>query len=103
MVLISCFVAFFVMVGMVNSTSSLFIVPVCDTYGFSRAAFSVTISLCSLGSAIINIFYGKIYQRFGIRKMVGTGFIVGFRRHTGQRWPGSGFHHYYGFADKQLV
>ena len=75
--LISCFVAFFVMVGMVNSTSSLFIVPVCDTYGFSRAAFSVTISLCSLGSAIINIFYGKIYQRFGIRKMVGTGFIVG--------------------------
>ena len=77
MVLVCCFLAFFTMVGMVNSTSSLFIVPVTKEYGFSRAAFSVTISLCSLGSAIINIFYGKIYARFGIRKMMGFGFIAG--------------------------
>jgi len=75
-VLIACFVAFFLMVGMVNSPSSLFIVPVSETYGFSRAAFSFTISLYSLGSAVINIFYGKIYARMGIQNMVFIGFLV---------------------------
>ena len=75
-ILCCCFLAYFVMVGMVNSTSSLFIVPVSQTYGFSRAAFSVTISLTSLGSAIINIFYGKLYARFGIRRLMSFGFLA---------------------------
>ena len=76
-ILCCCFLIYFVMVGMVNSTSSLFIVPVSETYGFSRTAFSVTLSLTSLGVAVINIFYGKIYARFGIRKMMTFGFFAG--------------------------
>ena len=65
------------MLGMINSPSGLFIVPVCEEFGFSRSSFSFTLSLCTIGGMLINIFYGKIYNRFGLRKMICTGFISG--------------------------
>lgn len=77
-IILGCsFCIFFVMLGMINSPSGLFIVPVCEEFGFSRSSFSFTLSLCTIGGMLINIFYGKIYNRFGLRKMICTGFISG--------------------------
>jgi len=72
-----CFAIFVTMIGMVNSPSSLFIVPVCDTYGFSRSSFSFTLSFSTICGIFINLFYGKIYRRLGVRKIIALGFISG--------------------------
>ncbi len=80
-VLSCCFVLFFMMIGMVNSPSGLFIVPVSEHFGFSRSAFSLTISLSTLTCMVINLCYGKLYRYAGIKKMISAGFIavvVGF-------------------------
>ena len=72
-----CFCIFFVVLGMINSPSGLFIVPVCEEFGFSRSSFSLTLSLCTIGGMLINIFYGKLYNRFGLKKMITAGFLSG--------------------------
>ena len=77
-IILGCsFCIFFVMLGMINSPSGLFIVPVCEEFGFSRSSFSFTLSLCTIGGMLVNIFYGKLYNRFGLKKMICTGFISG--------------------------
>jgi MFS family permease len=76
-----CFALFFMMIGMVNAPAGLFIVPVSEQFGFSRSAFSVTLSLTTLISMLVNLYYGQIYRRLGLRKMIATGFIsvvIGF-------------------------
>ncbi|NLF80009.1 MAG: MFS transporter [Clostridia bacterium] len=69
-----CFAIFVTLSGMVNSTGSLFIVPVSEAFGFSRSSFSLTLSLSTVSGIFINLFYGKLQKRLGVRLMVALGF-----------------------------
>lgn len=71
-----CFAIFVTLSGMVNSTGSLFIVPVSEAFGFSRSSFSLTLSLSTVSGIFINLFYGKLQKRLGIRLMVSIGFAA---------------------------
>jgi MFS family permease len=76
-----CFAIFVTISGMVNSPSSLFIVPVSETFGFSRSSFSLTLSLSTVSGIFINLFYGKLQRRLGVRYMVALGFIAAIVAH----------------------
>lgn len=71
-----CFGIFFMLIGMVNSPAGLFIVPVSEQFGFSRSAFSLTLSLSTGFSMLVNLCYGKLYRKFGMRQMIAIGFCL---------------------------
>ena len=60
--------------GMFSSTNSVFVVPVCEDLGLSRSAFTFHRTIIALVSCLITPFYGKLIQRFGVKKamLVGT-------------------------------
>lgn len=62
--------------GMFSSTNSVFVVPVCEDLGLSRSSFTFHRTIISLVSCIVTPFYGKIIQRFGVKKTLLTGTFV---------------------------
>ncbi len=60
--------------GFCSSPKSLFIVPVTGALGIDRGAFSVNDSLRFISTAVINIFFGSLVNRFGPKKLIAAGF-----------------------------
>ena len=60
---------FFMMPGM-NSTVNLFVVPVSEELGVSRSVYSLSFAVSSGAMVALSFFYGKIYKRFGARKII---------------------------------
>ena len=63
-------------VGMLNSSSSMFVKPVCETLGFSRAQFTFYRSIVVLVSSLTMPLFGKIIQRVGVKKVLATGALM---------------------------
>ena len=74
-IVFACFLIFFVVIGVSISPSSLFIVPVTAYFGFSRGDFAITITLTTIVSMVIQLFYGVFYRVFGIRKLISIGIL----------------------------
>ena len=47
-----------------------FIKPICADLGFSRQAMSTTMTVLSLMQMVINFFWGYIFKRFSLKKML---------------------------------
>lgn len=63
------FFLFFMMPG-INSTSSLFVVPVTQELGMSRSLYSLTFSVLYIVQLIVSLFYGKIYKMVSLRTLL---------------------------------
>lgn len=63
----------FIYLGLGNITQNLYIVPVTEQFGFSRSEFSLISSIISAVGIIGNLTYNMVYERFGIKFIVGGG------------------------------
>jgi MFS transporter, OFA family, oxalate/formate antiporter len=73
---ITCFLIFFTIVGINVSPTNLFIVPVTEHFGFSRGDFSITFTLVTIVSMLIQLVYGVFEKRIGVRGLVSIGAIL---------------------------
>ena len=71
-----CFLIFFAMVGLANAPFSLFIVPVTEYFGFTRGDFSLIFSIMTVVGVIIQLSFGAIIKRLGLRLVIVIGSIL---------------------------
>ena len=57
-------------VGILLNCNGLFIKPVTDSLGFTRGAFTLYTTFQSLVTMVLAPFYGEIFKRFSIRKVM---------------------------------
>lgn len=74
-VVVLSFLMVMICLGFCSSPKSLFIGPVTEHLGISRGAFSIGDSLRFISTAVINIFFGFLVERFGTKKLIGAGFF----------------------------
>ena len=65
-----CFIIAFFYVGLAVNTGSLYVVPVTNFYGFTRAEFSIVFSIIYIITIFANLAFVKLYRTLGIRKIV---------------------------------
>lgn len=68
------FLMVMVCLGFCSSPGSLYIAPVTEALGIDRGIYSINNSMRFVSSAIINIFFGSLINRFGAKKLIGAGF-----------------------------
>lgn len=62
--------------GITNNLNSLYLIPVSDSLGVSRTAFSLTVSIRSVGTFLSNMAFGLVYRKLGFRKLAALGLAV---------------------------
>ena len=70
-----CFSMTFVCLGFCSSNKGLYLTAITDALDIKRSLFSINDSCRFIASAIINLFFGALVERFGVRKMTGFGFV----------------------------
>ncbi len=73
---ILCFFTFFLVIGLGNIPHNLYIVPVTNAFNFSRGQFSLVFSIITLIGLIIQLLFGLIVKRLGIRLVVSIGLCL---------------------------
>ena len=63
--------------SLVTSGLALMVLPVVNTFGFSRGAFTLCSTLLMLPGLALSPFLGTISQRLGLRKMILLGALWG--------------------------
>ena len=69
------FLMVFTCLGFCSSTKGLYLAAITEALGIKRSLFSLNDSLRFITTAIINLFFGTLVNRFGTRKMVAAGFL----------------------------
>lgn len=79
-IIILCFMMGFICLGFCSSGRSLYLTAITDALHFPRGAFSVSTSIRFVTTAIINLFFGALVQKFGTKKLICAGLIclIGF-------------------------
>ena len=71
----SMFLMIFVTLGFCSSNRSLYLSPITEALGIKRSLFSIGDSCRYITTAVINVFFGALLQKFGTRKLLGAGFL----------------------------
>ncbi len=74
-ILSACFLMTFFALGFCSGNKGLFLDAITKAIGKPRSLFSINDSFRYVSSAIINLFFGTLLYKFGVRKMVGFGFF----------------------------
>ena len=74
-ILAACFLMTFFTLGFCSSNKSLFLSAITDALQIPRSLFSINESFRFASSALINLFFGTLLCRFGVRKLVAFGFL----------------------------
>ena len=69
------FLMIFTCLGFCSSNKSLYLAAITEALNIPRSAFSINDTFRYVASALINFFFGALVAKFGIRKMVGFGFV----------------------------
>jgi len=75
-ILAASFLMVFVCLGFCSSNKALYLTAITKALGIKRSLFSVNDTFRFATSAIINLFFGSLLYRFGIRKMTAFGFVA---------------------------
>lgn len=75
-ILFTCFLMVFVCLGISSGTKSLYLAPITQALGISRSMYSLNDSIRHISTAIVNLFFGTLIYKFGIKKMIAVGFIL---------------------------
>ena len=70
-----CIAMIFTCLGFCSSNKSLYLNAITEALGFSRTAYATATSCRFIVTAIINIFLGRFVIKFGIKRMIGIGFL----------------------------
>ena len=74
-ILSTCFLMIFVALGFCSGTKSLYLAPITEALGISRSLYALNDSCRHIATAIINLFFGTLIYRLGIKKMIAVGFL----------------------------
>ena len=74
-ILVICFLMVFVCLGFCSTTKSLYLAAVTKHLNIPRSIFSISDSCRYIASAIINLFFGTLLYKHGVRKMAAVGFL----------------------------
>ena len=75
-VVAAAFVMVFTCLGFCSSTKGLYLDAITDALGIKRSLFSINDSCRFITTAVVNLFFGVLVQKFGPRKMVAAGFLA---------------------------
>lgn len=75
-ILAVCFMMVFVCFGFCSATKGLYLNVIGDALGLERTLLSFGDSARFIASAIINLFFGALVYKYGVRKMAAFGFIT---------------------------
>lgn len=71
-----CFLMNFVTLGFCSSNKGMYLTAVTAALGFKRSLFSINDTCRYIAAALINLCFGTLIYRHGVRKMVGFGFAA---------------------------
>ena len=74
-ILVVCFLMVFICLGFCSSTKSLYLTAITQHLNIPRSIFSISDSCRYIASAIINLFFGTLLYKHGVRKMAAVGFL----------------------------
>lgn len=74
-ILAACFLMTFFALGFCSGNKGLFLSAITKAINKPRSLFSINDSFRYVSSAVINLFFGTLIYKFGVRKMVGFGFF----------------------------
>jgi len=69
-VVVAGFIIAFAGLGVVNSMSGVLLVPITEDLNFTRGEFTLHRTVMVLAGALFTPFYGKLYQRFGVKVLL---------------------------------
>ena len=75
-ILAICFLMVFVCLGFCSSTKGLYLDVITKAWGIPRSQFSINDSCRYIATAVINLFFGSLVYKYGIRKMTAFGFLM---------------------------
>lgn len=75
-ILAVCFMMVFICLGFCSSTKSLYLAAITEHLNIPRSLFAINDSCRFIVSAFINLFFGTLLYKYGIRKMTAFGFIA---------------------------
>ncbi len=70
-----CFLMIFTCLGFCSSNKSLYLSAITEALGIKRSAFSIGDSCRFITTAVVNIFFGTLVNKFGTKKLIGAGFL----------------------------
>lgn len=74
-IIASCIAMEFVALGFCSSNKSLYLAAITEALNIPRGLFSINDSCRFLITAVANLFFGSLLQKFGVKKLVGIGFL----------------------------
>ena len=75
-ILAACFLMTFFALGFCSGNKGLYLSAITEALSIPRSLFSINDSFRYVSSALINLFFGTLLYKYGIRKMVAFGFIA---------------------------
>ena len=70
-----CFIMVFVGLGFCSTAKTIYFAPITEALGFFRSSFSINDSCRYITTAILNIFFGALVERFGTKKLIIAGMM----------------------------
>ena len=74
-ILVLCVMMNFVCLGFCSSNKGIYLAAITDALGIKRSLFAINDSCRFIASAVVNLFFGTLIAKVGIRKMTGIGFF----------------------------
>ena len=75
-ILVLCFMMVFVCLGFCSSTKSLYLDVITKAMNIPRTQYAFKDSARFISSAIVNLFFGTLLYKYGVRKLTAFGFIM---------------------------
>lgn len=75
-VLAACFLMTFTSLGFCSSNKGLYLSAITDALDIPRSLFAIKDSTRYVTSALMNLFFGILIGKFGVRKLVAFGFLM---------------------------
>ncbi len=66
----------FIGLGFCSSSKGIFLNPILNNTGLERGPFAFSDSFRYISTAIVNIFFGALVMKFGVKKLIALGFIA---------------------------
>ncbi len=74
-IVIVCFTMVLITLGFCSSNSGIYNAAIADALGKPRSAVSIIKSFRFIATTIINLYFGLLIRRFGVRRLVAFGFL----------------------------
>lgn len=75
-ILVLCILMNFVCLGFCSSNKAMYLAVITDVLGIKRSLFSINESCRYIASALVNVFFGTLVYKYGVRKLTAVGFLA---------------------------